>query len=56
MLDATQPTHNSAVTIRSSIDLPPGTYLSRLVGRDTEGPLMTARNGALTIPNWRILS
>jgi VWFA-related protein len=51
MLDATLATHNSGVTIRSSFDLKPGTYLIRLVGRDTEGPLMTARNGALTIPN-----
>jgi VWFA-related protein len=51
MLDATLAQHTSGLTIRSSFDLKPGTYLIRLVGRDTQGPLMTARNGALTIPN-----
>ena len=39
------------VNIQSDFDLKPGTYAVRLVVRDKEGQLMTARNGAVEIPN-----
>jgi VWFA-related protein len=38
------------LTIRSSFDVKPGTYSIRLVVRDVEGQLMSARNGAVEIP------
>jgi VWFA-related protein len=38
------------VTIRSTFDIVPGTYLVRLVVRDAEGQLMSATNGAVEIP------
>jgi hypothetical protein len=38
------------LTIRSSFDVKPGTYSVRLVVRDVEGQLMSARNGAVEIP------
>src|SRR5260221_13387384 len=37
-------------TLKSSFDVKPGTYLVRLVVRDTEGAQMAARNGAVSIP------
>ena len=37
-------------TVKSSFDIRPGTYLVRLVVRDSEGALMAARNGAVNIP------
>jgi VWFA-related protein len=37
------------VTVRSSFDVKPGTYLVRLVVRDTEGQMMSAQNGAVEI-------
>ena len=37
-------------TLRSQIDLPPGSYLVRLVVRDAEGIAMAMRNGAVEIP------
>lgn len=40
----------NGVTIRSSFDIPPGTYLVRLVVRDDEGQLMSATNSAVDIP------
>lgn len=40
----------NGVTIRTSFDIPPGTYLVRLVVRDAEGQLMSATNGAVDIP------
>jgi hypothetical protein len=40
----------SGVTFKSNIDVKPGSYLVRLVVRDTEGQLMSAQNGALEIP------
>jgi hypothetical protein len=36
--------------VKSSFDIRPGTYLVRLVVRDSEGALMAARNGAVNIP------
>jgi VWFA-related protein len=38
------------VTVRTSYDVTPGTYLVRLVVRDSEGQLMSATNGAVEIP------
>lgn len=40
----------NGVTMRTSFDIPPGTYLVRLVVRDAEGQLMSATNGAVDIP------
>ena len=41
---------HSGFTLKSSFDIKPGTYLVRLVVRDTEGAQMAARNGAVNIP------
>jgi VWFA-related protein len=40
----------SGVTVKSSFDVKPGTYMVRLVVRDAEGAQMAARNGAVVIP------
>jgi hypothetical protein len=40
----------SGITLKSNFDLMPGDYSIRLVVRDTEGQMMTARNGAVRIP------
>jgi len=40
----------SGITLKSNFDLMPGIYSIRLVVRDTEGQMMTARNGAVRIP------
>ena len=40
----------SGITIKSSFDVKPGTYLVRLVVRDAQGQEMAARNGAVVIP------
>jgi hypothetical protein len=37
------------VTLKTSFDVKPGSYLVRLVVRDTEG-LISAENGAVEIP------
>ncbi|HXY25734.1 MAG TPA: VWA domain-containing protein [Candidatus Acidoferrum sp.] len=41
---------HSGLTVKSSFDIKPGTYLVRLVVRDSEGAQMAARNGAVVIP------
>jgi VWFA-related protein len=41
----------SGITLKSSYDVKPGSYLVRLVVRDGEGAQMAARNGAVVIPN-----
>ncbi len=41
---------HSGFTLKSSFDVKPGTYLVRMVVRDTEGAQMAARNGAVSIP------
>jgi hypothetical protein len=41
---------HSGFTIKSSFDVKPGTYLVRMVVRDSEGSQMAARNGAVNIP------
>jgi VWFA-related protein len=38
------------INVKSSFDVKPGSYLVRLVVRDTEGEQMAARNGAVVIP------
>ena len=51
LLDATlQRLDRSGITVKSSFDVKPGSYLVRLVVRDKEGELMAARNGAVVIP------
>jgi VWFA-related protein len=40
----------SGITVRTNFDVKPGTYLVRMVVRDTEGQLMAAENGAVEIP------
>jgi hypothetical protein len=40
----------SGLTVKSSFDVKPGTYLVRQVVRDSEGSQMAARNGAVIIP------
>jgi hypothetical protein len=37
------------ITVRTSFDVKPGTYLIRLVVRDAEGQKLTATNGAVDI-------
>jgi VWFA-related protein len=48
--DATLAKLNSGITLKTSFDVKPGSYLVRLVVRDTEGQLMSAENGAIEIP------
>ena len=38
------------ITLRNTFDVKPGTYLVRLVVRDSEGQQMSAQNGAIEIP------
>jgi len=40
----------SGITLKASFDVKRGSYLVRLVVRDTEGQLMSAENGAVEIP------
>ena len=52
LLDTTYERLNrSGLTVKSSFDVKPGSYLVRLVVRDAEGAQMAARNGAVVIPN-----
>jgi VWFA-related protein len=41
---------HSGLTVKSSFDVKPGTYMVRLVVRDAEGAQMAAKNGAVVIP------
>ena len=51
LLDATyERLSHSGLTVKSSFDVKPGTYMVRLVVRDAEGSQMAARNGAVVIP------
>ena len=51
LLDPTLTRMNqSGLTVKSSFDIKPGTYLVRMVVRDGEGSQMAAKNGAVTIP------
>src|SRR3984957_14553731 len=40
----------SGITVKSNFDVAPGSYVIRLVVRDSEGQSMAARNGAVEIP------
>jgi VWFA-related protein len=40
----------SGITVKTNFDVKPGTYVVRLVVRDSEGQAMAARNGAVDIP------
>ena len=40
----------AGITIRSSVDIAPGSYVVRVVLRDQEGKMMTARNRVVEIP------
>jgi VWFA-related protein len=40
----------SGITVKTSFDVKPGTYVVRLVVRDAEGQAMAAQNGAVEIP------
>jgi VWFA-related protein len=40
----------TGLTVKSSFDIKPGTYMVRMVVRDAEGSQMAAKNGAVTIP------
>jgi VWFA-related protein len=48
--DATLDKLNSGITLKTSFDVKPGSYLVRLVVRDKDGQLMSAENGAIEIP------
>jgi VWFA-related protein len=51
LLDATYSRlSRSGFTVKTSFDVKPGTYLVRLVVRDSVGAQMAARNGAVVIP------
>ena len=51
LLDATLARlDHTGLTVKSSFDIKPGTYLVRMVVRDGEGSQMAAKNGAVTIP------
>ena len=41
---------DNGIVIRNSLDVKPGIYTVRLVVRDTEGQMMSAKNGAVEIP------
>jgi VWFA-related protein len=41
---------NSGITVKTNFDVTPGSYVIRLVVRDSEGQAMAARNGVVDIP------
>jgi VWFA-related protein len=41
---------NSGITVKTNFDVAPGSYVIRLVVRDSEGQNMAARNGVVEIP------
>jgi hypothetical protein len=42
---------NSGMTVRTSFEVTPGSYVIRLVVRDSEGQTMAAHNGVVEIPD-----
>lgn len=48
--DQTLDSLNGGITVKTTLDLTPGSYLVRLVVRDSEGQTMSARNGVVEIP------
>ena len=47
--DTLQRLQGLGITLRTQFDVKPGTYLLRVVVRDTEGQMMSAGNGAVRI-------
>jgi hypothetical protein len=47
--DTLQHKLDSGITLKTSFDVKPGSYLVRLVVRDAEGQLMSAENGTVEI-------
>jgi hypothetical protein len=41
---------DNGIVVRNTLDVKPGVYTVRLVVRDAEGAMMSARNGAVEIP------
>jgi hypothetical protein len=41
---------SSGISVKTNFDVKPGTYVIRLVVRDSEGQTMAAQNGAVEIP------
>jgi len=41
---------SGVMTVKSNFSVPPGSYMIRLVVRDSEGQMMSALNGAIAIP------
>ena len=48
--DQTLESLSSGITVKTTLDITPGSYLVRLVVRDSEGQTMSARNGVVEIP------
>jgi len=44
----------SGITVKSSLDVAPGSYAVRLVVRDSEGQMMSALNGVIEIPRREV--
>ena len=40
----------AGVNVKTNFDVPPGKYVLRVVVRDSEGEMMSARNGIVEIP------
>jgi hypothetical protein len=40
----------SGITLKTNLDIASGSYIIRLVVRDSEGQLMSAKNSAVEIP------
>jgi hypothetical protein len=41
---------SAGITVKNTMDVASGSYVVRLVVRDSEGQLLAAQNGALEIP------
>ena len=48
--DQTLDNLTGGITVKTTLDITPGSYLVRLVVRDSEGQTMSARNGVVEIP------
>jgi VWFA-related protein len=48
--DQTLDNLNGGMTVKTTLDITPGSFLVRLVVRDSEGQTMSARNGVVEIP------
>ncbi len=50
LLDQTVQNRLGLITVKTSLDIKPGSYVVRLVVRDTEEQLMAAQTAAIEIP------